>query len=281
MARIRTIKPEFFRHEALQDLEIANPGFYPMMVFAGLWTQSDKNGVFPWKPRQLKLDILPFLPFDMLSTLEILSKSNFLFRYSVEDCEYGIIPTFNKHQRITGKEAFDAGAKYPLPSVDFLQLVKQQGNTRETSGINCEGREREKEKEKEKEKKEDKKPSSFFSSDSDEYRLSEYLFKHILKNNPAAKKPNIQSWSKHIDLMLRIDHRNLDEIKSVIEWCQKDTFWLGNILSTQTLRNKFDQLILRMKNNGLKPKKQNDIEKLKRMAEEYDDQENTVARNAC
>ena len=44
MARIRTIKPEFFRHESLQDLEIANPGMYPMMVFEALWGHCDSKG---------------------------------------------------------------------------------------------------------------------------------------------------------------------------------------------------------------------------------------------
>lgn len=44
MARIRTIKPEFFRHEGLQDLEQANPGAYAMLVFAALWGHCDKHG---------------------------------------------------------------------------------------------------------------------------------------------------------------------------------------------------------------------------------------------
>jgi hypothetical protein len=60
MARIRTVKPDFFRHEALQDLELANPGMYPMMVFQALWGHCDSKGRFEWKPRMLKLDILRF-----------------------------------------------------------------------------------------------------------------------------------------------------------------------------------------------------------------------------
>ena len=72
MARIRTVKPDFFRDEDLQDLERANPGKYTMLVFEGLWGHCDKNGNFEWKPRTLKLDILPFLDFDMADTLEVL-----------------------------------------------------------------------------------------------------------------------------------------------------------------------------------------------------------------
>ncbi|NJL71589.1 MAG: hypothetical protein HC888_08215 [Candidatus Competibacteraceae bacterium] len=65
MARIRSIKPEFFENEELQDAEAANPGQYVMLVAAGLPSMCDKNGVFEWKPRTLKLHILPFLGFDI------------------------------------------------------------------------------------------------------------------------------------------------------------------------------------------------------------------------
>jgi hypothetical protein len=114
MARIRTIKPEFFRHEGLQDLEISHPGQYPMLVFAGLWSLCDKAGRFEWKPRQIKLDVLPFLPFDMEETLSLLESSGFIEHYEVDGKLYGYIPSFKDHQRITGKEA-TSPEKYPAP----------------------------------------------------------------------------------------------------------------------------------------------------------------------
>jgi hypothetical protein len=128
VARIRTIKPEFFRHEGLQDLEIANPGMYPMMVFEGLWGHCDSKGRFEWKPRLLKLDILPFLPFSMAETLEILHQSGFVTRYSIDGKEYGIVQTFEKHQRLTGKE-LQEGVKYPEPTRESLE--KYRGSTGE------------------------------------------------------------------------------------------------------------------------------------------------------
>ena len=125
MARIRSIKPDFYRHEALQDLEIANQGKYPMMVFSALWGHCDSKGRFEWRPRQLKLDILPFLPFDMAETLAILERAGFLNRYSVDGKEYGEIPTFEKHQRLSGKELTE-GEKYPEPTGEATG--KQQGS---------------------------------------------------------------------------------------------------------------------------------------------------------
>lgn len=114
MARIRTIKPEFFRHEGLQDLEVANPGKYPMMVFSGLWGHCDKAGRFEWKPRLLKLDILPFIPFDMAETLTILEEAGFVRRYEIAGKSYGVIDSFSSHQRLGGKEAQEQ-EKHPAP----------------------------------------------------------------------------------------------------------------------------------------------------------------------
>lgn len=102
-----------------------------------------------------------------------------------------------------------------------------------------------------------------FTSDSIEYRLANYFYKYILKNNPEFKEPNIQTWASQIDFMIRIDNRDPEKIKSMIKWCQEDTpdkqkngdwkGWSGVILSVNKLRKQFDQLWLKMnqaKGNG-------------------------------
>lgn len=109
MPRIRTVKPEFFRHERLQEL-----GPLSMLIFEGLWTQCDKVGRFAWKPRTLKLDILPFINFDMEKELHKLAESFFVVKYEVQGEFFGVIPTFLDHQRINGKEA-QSPAQYPDP----------------------------------------------------------------------------------------------------------------------------------------------------------------------
>ena len=131
MARIRSIKPAFFRHEGLQDLEASNPGAYPMLVFAGLWTACDRFGRFEWKPRTLKLDILPFLPFDMADTLALLERAGQVKRYESAGKEYGVISSFAEHQRITGKEA-TSPALFPAPPSS--KLSEQLGIAGETTG---------------------------------------------------------------------------------------------------------------------------------------------------
>lgn len=109
MARIRTVKPEFFRHEKLQEL-----GPLAMLIFEGLWTQCDRAGRFAWKPKTLKLDILPFIAFDMETELMKLANAYFVIKYEVQGEFFGVIPTFLDHQRLTGKEAIEP-ARFPAP----------------------------------------------------------------------------------------------------------------------------------------------------------------------
>lgn len=124
MARIRSIKPSFFRHEKLQDLEIENPGKFVMLTFVGIWTLCDSKGRFEYKPRHIKLDVLPFLPYDISETLDILCQNEFILKYQINGLLYGFIPSFLSHQRITGKELID-GERFP---------EYQQGTIGETTG---------------------------------------------------------------------------------------------------------------------------------------------------
>lgn len=85
-----------------------------------------------------------------------------------------------------------------------------------------------------------------FLSDSTELGLAELLFQKIRSRNQKHKRPNLQTWARDVDKMIRIDGRTADDIRTLIEWSQQDPFWQNNILSTAKLREKFDQLILKM-----------------------------------
>lgn len=76
---------------------------------------------------------------------------------------------------------------------------------------------------------------------------AKYLFEKIKGNNPKQKEPNFDSWANEFRLMRERDNREPQEIKNVIDWCQADPFWQGNILSPKKLREKFDQLTIQMK----------------------------------
>jgi hypothetical protein len=111
MARIRTVKPDFFRHEGLFDAERTSS--LPLrLAFAGLWTSADREGRFAWSPRTLKLDCLPHDDVDFGAVLDALCKHGFIQRYEVDGREYGSIPSWQKHQHINQREAQSA-----LPAV--------------------------------------------------------------------------------------------------------------------------------------------------------------------
>lgn len=112
MARIRTIKPGFFRHEELFEAE-RETGLPLRLAFAGLWTACDREGRFKWSPRQLKLDCLPFDDVDFSRVLDALATRGQIVKYVVDGVEYGYIPTWHRHQIINNREA---KSEIPEPS---------------------------------------------------------------------------------------------------------------------------------------------------------------------
>jgi len=59
-----------------------------------------------------------------------------------------------------------------------------------------------------------------------------------------------KQWA-NMDKLLRIDQRGEQEVRAVIEWCQRDAFWNQNIRSTYKLREKYDSLLGRMRHEGV------------------------------
>jgi hypothetical protein len=104
MSRIRTIKPGFFLHADLFDLE--RESNLPIRVaFAGLWTVCDREGRFRWRPRELKPQVLPHDELDFAQVLETLERGHFVVRYEVDGAVFGYIPTWTRHQKPNHRES--------------------------------------------------------------------------------------------------------------------------------------------------------------------------------
>lgn len=104
MARIRTIKPELFRHYELWELE-QSTGLPIIRCWCALFTVCDREGRFRWEPRTLKLDCAPYDEFDFSRVLSALQDRKFIIHYEVGGKSYGFIPTFLDHQHINQREA--------------------------------------------------------------------------------------------------------------------------------------------------------------------------------
>lgn len=124
MARIRSIKPDFFLDEKLADLSPTH-----RLVFVGLWTLADRRGRLEDRPRWIKAQVAPYDDCDIDRVLNDLSGSGFIVRYEAEGKQCIWVVNFEKHQRFSGKEA---ESESDLPSCP--EPGKQRGSIGEALG---------------------------------------------------------------------------------------------------------------------------------------------------
>lgn len=104
---------------------------------------------------------------------------------------------------------------------------------------------------------------------------------------PNRTKANMDS----IRLLIDRDQYTTKQIRYVIGWCQQDNFWKSNILSPRKLREKFPQLVARIKSEAERPSGRDQprnraqermdnnkavIEELRRLEEDVDSEHDTT-----
>lgn len=97
MARIRTIKPEFFTSE---DIVALTP--LARLLFIATWLEADREGRLEWKPNTLKMRYLPADACSIATLCEELVGAGLVVLYGEG---LAVIPGFPKHQNINGKES--------------------------------------------------------------------------------------------------------------------------------------------------------------------------------
>jgi hypothetical protein len=99
VARIRTIKPEFFTSIPLSRLSLG-----ARLTFIGLWTYCDDDGRARDEPRLVKAAIWPLednLPAEGVDVqLDELADAGLIQRYAVDGERYLAIKNWKEHQRI-------------------------------------------------------------------------------------------------------------------------------------------------------------------------------------
>ena len=116
MARIHTVKPELFKHEALFEAEMEFK--LPLrLAFIALFTCCDREGRFRWRPRRLKLDIFPYDDIDISRVLDALLTCGFIIKYENNSEIYGYIPSWDLHQQINNREMASEIPKYTKNTV--------------------------------------------------------------------------------------------------------------------------------------------------------------------
>lgn len=142
MARARNIKPAFFTNDELGELP-------PLarILFIGMWTIADFKGCFEYKPKRLKVQLLPYDDCDIEQLANILDKSGFISIYTVQGQRYIKVVNFHKHQnphkneKEGGSQIPDitqADEKNPLKSdnLENIEINHEQDGTDRADSLN-------------------------------------------------------------------------------------------------------------------------------------------------
>lgn len=116
MARIRSIKPEFWTSEQVLECSLG-----ARLMFLGMWNFADDYGRMPFSPKSIKAQVFPAddLSLDIIRGMILeLSANGLVLIYTVDGKEYLEITGW-KHQRIDKPQP----AKYPGPFQDHSTNV--------------------------------------------------------------------------------------------------------------------------------------------------------------
>lgn len=136
MARIRTIKPEFWTSEQVMDCKPLT-----RLLFIGLWNFVDDYGRAPVAPRTIKAQVMPgdeITGQQIQTMLQELSSAGLILFYAVDGKEYFEITGWSKHQKI------DNPSKYkvcPAPFTDQSPIVAIPSEESQSIGLEGKGRE--------------------------------------------------------------------------------------------------------------------------------------------
>ncbi|MBU4376895.1 MAG: hypothetical protein KKD29_05385 [Candidatus Omnitrophica bacterium] len=132
MARIRYLKPDFFKDEDIKELS-----FEARLFYQGLWIQADREGRGEDRPERLKIEIMPYDEVDAEEIMRLLAhhkkngKRPFIVRYEIDGEKYYQIINWQKHQR---PHKTERESDIPPPPKELL-TVKQPLTNRYPTNI--------------------------------------------------------------------------------------------------------------------------------------------------
>lgn len=120
MARIRSIKPEFWTSE-----QIAECSPIARLMFIGMWNFCDDYGVIPASVKRLKMQLFPsdesIGSDDIRRMITELSSNGLIEEYSVENKEYWYVTGWDSHQKPDCKTGL-----YPRPDGQIGTKIRRK-----------------------------------------------------------------------------------------------------------------------------------------------------------
>ena len=126
MARIRTVKPEFFTSE---DIVSLSP--LARLLYIATWCEADKEGRLVWKPMTFKLRYFPGDNCDIQAMCKEIVDAGLVVLYGEG---YAVIPSFKAHQHINPRES-DSN----LPEPVAITTRKARVTTRQPRDSDAQG----------------------------------------------------------------------------------------------------------------------------------------------
>lgn len=126
MARIRTIKPEFFTSEDIVGLSPLT-----RLLYIAIWCEADKEGRLVWKPMTFKLRYFPADNCDIQAMCAEIVSAGLVVLYGTG---YAYVPAFKAHQHINPRETASQ-----LPEPDAPVTRKARVGTRQSRDSDAQG----------------------------------------------------------------------------------------------------------------------------------------------
>jgi len=128
MARIRTIKPEFWVDDQIVELDYAT-----RLLFIGLWNFVDDEGYVEYKAKRIKMQIFPADSLDVSRMLTNLLEMGRLARFTSDQGDLLRVVNWDRHQKIshpspTRFTGIQAGGSVNSPEPSGAFLISPDGS---------------------------------------------------------------------------------------------------------------------------------------------------------
>lgn len=231
MARIRSLKPEFWQDEALARCSVQ-----ARFLFVGLISHADDEGRQRGSPRLILANVLPYDEdvgtADVGGWIDELAGQRLIITYEFEGQRYIAIRSWDKHQRVDHPKR----SALPPPPCEIPangHIPEARGNLPEALAPDKEG-------------DKDKEGSGNKVRDPTIVGLCERLAEKVgaIEGTVPPTPKAVEGWYVACDRLLRIDGRTPEQIAYVIDWVHTPgNFWRKNVQSMPTLREKWNRLV--------------------------------------
>lgn len=97
-----------------------------------------------------------------------------------------------------------------------------------------------------------------YPEDNQYYKAALYIRSKVLGINPKCKVPQdnpkgLEKWANEIRLTIESDKRTMDELRQIVTFTYRDSFWCTIVQSPKNLRKNWDKIWAKMIKNGGPP----------------------------